>query len=63
MNIFKSYTFSWWEMGIFKLALLAIGISVGIYWQSFFVEYIEVIWSIAILASIYSMYIAIRQIF
>ena len=62
MNIFKSYTFSWWEMGIFKLALIAIGISVGIYWQSFFIQYIEVIWGIAILASIYSMYIAIRQI-
>ena len=63
MNIFKSYTFSWWEMGIFKLALMAIGISIGIYWQSFFIQYIEVIWGIAILASIYSMYIAIRQIF
>ena len=63
MNIFKSYTFSWWEMGIFKLALIAIGISVGIYWQAFFIEYIEVVWSIAILSSIYSMYIAIRQIF
>ena len=62
MNIFKSYTFSWWEMGVFKLALIAIGISVGIYWQSFFIQYIEVIWGIAILASIYSMYIAIRQI-
>jgi hypothetical protein len=36
---FKSYIFTWWQIGIFKLALLAIGIAIGSYWHIFFRAY------------------------
>ncbi|MBP9779263.1 hypothetical protein KBD33_01415 [Candidatus Gracilibacteria bacterium] len=62
MQFQKTYTFSWWQMGIIKLALLTIGISIGIYWESFFINYIEYIWGIAGIATTYSLYISIKQL-
>ena len=29
MNIFKDFTFKWWQAGIFKLALYSLGIAIG----------------------------------
>lgn len=28
-NIFRSYVFTWWQMAIFKVALIAVGIVIG----------------------------------
>jgi hypothetical protein len=62
MNLFRSYTFSWWQMGIIKLTLLAIGVSIGVQWESFFEMYHVFIWSIAIVGSLYGIYISLRQL-
>ncbi len=32
MNIFKDFTFKWWQAGIFKVALLSLGIIIGSMW-------------------------------
>ena len=29
MNLFKTFTLTWWQAGIFKVGLLALGIAVG----------------------------------
>lgn len=31
MRIFRSYTYTWWQMAIVKLALLALGMILGAY--------------------------------
>ena len=36
MNIFKDFTFKWWQAGIFKVALLSIGIIIGSTWPELF---------------------------
>lgn len=61
MNLFKSYTFSWQEIGIFKVALLAIGIIIGAYWPDFFRGNLTLLVVIALVAGAYSWYVAIKQ--
>ena len=36
MHIFKDFTFKWWQAGIFKIALLSLGIVIGSTWPEFF---------------------------
>ena len=62
MKIFKSYTYKWWQMGIFKLALLAIGVIFGSFFPEFFQTYLTLFISIAVVASIYVIYISLRKI-
>jgi len=59
---FKSYTFTWWQIGIFKLALLAIGIAIGSYWHNFFSDYLVPLIIIAVIASVYIMFISLKQL-
>ncbi|MBU0749991.1 hypothetical protein KKH15_00545 [Patescibacteria group bacterium] len=40
MNIFSSTTFTWWQLGLVKWAVLFIGIAIGAYWADVFVPYV-----------------------
>jgi hypothetical protein len=40
MDIFRNYTFTWWQVGLFKLALLSLGEAIGAYCQAAFAPYI-----------------------
>ena len=59
---FKSITYTWWQIGIFKLALLAIGIAIGAYWYEFFKSYYIVLILIAVFASVYIVWISLNQL-
>ena len=63
MKLFKSYTFTckWWQISIFKLALLAIGIAIGVYWHDFFKANLTALIIIAVIASAYTMYVFLKQ--
>ncbi len=61
MNLFKSYTFTWWQIGILKLALLSLGAVIGAYWHDFFGANLTAFIIIAIIASIIIMFIALKQ--
>ena len=61
MKLFKSYTFSWWQMGIFKLALVAIGAAIGAYWHEFFGANVIALIVIAVIGSAYIMYVSLKQ--
>lgn len=61
MNLFRSYTFTWWQVGIFKLALLAIGIIIGTYLHEFMRDNIAMLVVVAATATAYIIYIALRQ--
>jgi len=61
MNIFKNYTFSWWQVGIFKLSVLAFGVSIGAYWSSFFSQYITLLIVIAVVSGLYIGYISLKK--
>jgi hypothetical protein len=52
-KLFGSYTYTWWQMGVFKLSLLAIGMIAGAYLASFVMESLLVFLAIAVLSSGY----------
>jgi hypothetical protein len=39
MDIFRNYTFTWWQVGLLKLALLLLGVAIGAYFQAAFLPY------------------------
>jgi uncharacterized membrane protein len=53
MKLFGSYTYTWWQMGVFKLSLLAIGMIGGAFLASFVMSSLWVFVVIAALASGY----------
>jgi hypothetical protein len=59
---FKSYTFTWWQIGIFKLALLSIGVAIGAYWSEFFKNYLVLLIIIAVIASTYIICMSLKQL-
>jgi len=53
VKLFGSYTYTWWQMGIFKLSLLSIGLVAGAYLASFVQSALWVFIVIAVVASGY----------
>lgn len=39
MNIFKTFTLKWWQAGVLKAGLLALGIVIGAGWPALFADY------------------------
>lgn len=61
MKIFKSYTFAWWQMGVFKLALLAIGIAIGATWSQAFLPYTIALVVIGVVLGMYLVVISFKK--
>ena len=53
MNIFKPVTFRWWQMGLFKISLISLGIILGVYYQAFFLQYIVLVTIVFIVPAVY----------
>ena len=61
MNLFKNYTYSWQEIGIFKLAMLSIGILIGAHWPTLVMDNLLLIAVVAIVSTMYTMYRSFSQ--
>ncbi len=61
MNPFKSYSLTWWQIGILKVALLAFGVAIGTLWPTLFRGILVPLVVLAILASAYIMYLSVKQ--
>ncbi len=61
MNIFRNYTFTWWQVGILKLALLSLGIAIGSYCANTFLPYIPILIILAFALGIYIAFVSFRQ--
>ena len=53
MKIFKNFTLKWWQLGLLKVSLIALGIILGVYFQFFFLPVIVLITIIFIVPAIY----------
>lgn len=62
MNIFKSFTLTWWQGALFKWGIFLLGIAAGAYWSAVFSAYIPVLLVIAVVFLIYVTYVWWRQI-
>jgi uncharacterized membrane protein YoaK (UPF0700 family) len=60
-NLFKTFTLRWWQVGVFKLGMLALGIVIGAYWQSIFAPYAFWLAIVAVVALAYITVIWWRQ--
>lgn len=61
MNLFKNYTFTWWQVAIFKIALLAIGVAVGANWPQVFVQYTTILVIIGLAIGIYIAFVSFKK--
>lgn len=57
MSIFKRFAMTWWQVGIFKLSLLCVGIAIGAYWSEAIMPYIIPILVVGIASGLYIWYV------
>ncbi len=53
MNILKTFTLKWWQTGLFKWGMLALGIAIGTYWHDLFGGYLPILMSMAVVTLVY----------
>ena len=53
MNIFKSTTLTWQQLGLIKWAVIFIGIAIGSYWPAVFAPYAIPLFLLGLAMSIY----------
>jgi hypothetical protein len=53
MNLFKSTTFTWWQVGMLKWAVVFIGIAIGAKWAEVFAPYIVPLLVAGLVLSLY----------
>ena len=56
MNIFKTFMLKWWQAGLFKSGMLALGIAIGTYWHDFFGGYLLILIIVAVVSLAYGTY-------
>ena len=61
MRLLHSTTFTWWQIGIVKLCLLALGIAVGAQWHTFFIQYLTTLIVITVVTAVYLLSIWWKQ--
>lgn len=61
MTIFKTASLKWWQVSIFKISLLALGIAIGSYFADVFVPYQVHLLVLAIVTGIYISYVWLKQ--
>ena len=60
-HLFKSFTLRWWEVGLFKLGMLSVGLAAGACWPPLFAGYATWLAIIAAVALVYITVAWLRQ--
>lgn len=61
MNIFKDYTFTWWQAGMLKASVVCLGVAIGANWPEVFAQYTTVLIVIAVVLGIYLAVISFKK--
>ena len=61
MNIFRNYTFTWWQAGILKISVVCIGVAIGANWPEVFAKYTTLLIVIAVVLGIYLAVISFKK--
>ena len=61
MNIFKTFKLEWWQAGVFKLGMLALGIAIGTHWRNVFGAYLLILIIVAAVSLAYTTYVWWKQ--
>jgi hypothetical protein len=61
MKLFRTYTFTWWQVSLFKIYLFSLGILAGLYLRDFLKEGVSIIIFVAVVLSFYFIYSVFSQ--
>lgn len=61
MNLFKSSTLTWWQMGLFKLSLVSLGVAIGAHWSEVFVPYTLTLVGVGLVVGLYIAVVWFRE--
>jgi hypothetical protein len=61
MNLFKTFSLTWWQAGVFKVGLLSVGVMIGTYCHDIFAGYLLPILVIAVVSLAYVTFIWWKQ--
>jgi hypothetical protein len=53
MQIFKTRSFNWWEMGLVKICLISLGILLGLYFAYYLADLLWLWWTLFVVTGIY----------
>jgi hypothetical protein len=62
VKFFKSFTFAWWQLSLFKLSMVALGLIVGSTWPGVFVDWRDLLLLLFVLPAFYVTYLWFKQI-
>jgi hypothetical protein len=61
MDLFKTFSLTWWQAALFKAGLLATGIVIGAYWSAVFASYLVVLIVVAAICLTYVTFVWAKQ--
>jgi hypothetical protein len=61
MKIFRDYTYTWWQVSIFKISMITMGVIIGSLWAEVFVDFLAVLVAVAVLTIGYISFITFRE--
>ena len=61
MQIFRTWTFKWWEVSLIKLCLLSLGILLGLYFYDYLIGLLWLWWALFVVTAIYFIVRFIRE--
>jgi len=61
MGWFHDYTFTWWEIGLLKLSMLAAGIAIGAGWPQAFAGWTTALWIVFAASGLYLVRASLKQ--
>lgn len=49
LNLFKTFTLTWWQAAFFKIGMLTLGIAIGTSWPGLFSGYLPILLTVAVI--------------
>jgi len=62
VKFFKSFTFAWWQLSLFKLSMVALGLIVGSTWPGAFVAWRDLLLVLFVVPAFYMSYLWLKQL-
>ena len=62
MNVFRTYTFAWWQLGLLKLSMLALGLTVGSTWPEVVGVWRALLLALFVVPAGYLSYVWLKQL-
>jgi len=62
LSILNTFKLKWWQAAIYEIALICLGIIIGMYWPVLLSEYETALWGAFLLGAVYIFYVWYKQL-